>query len=432
VKRLVCILGGALAFASPAMGAARPYDFNGDGRQKLAVGVPAWHEQDVQDAGAAMVLRASRKSGLRASAQLLTRGRNGFPGSPTPFENLGREVMSGDFNGDSRADLAMLRSGAGRGMVVVYGSAHGLVPASAVSYGAAPGTTYTNAVSADVNHDGFADVAVRRSGATNDVAIFRGSAAGLHGAADNTLALHPDVMRFSDLNRDGFPELVYSTFQEIGVCAGTPGGPAGCNSLPAVQGATDIATGDVTGGRGREVVTGVPFDPAGGTVYVYRYRHGELRFVLKFNQSTRGVPGHTQNDEFGAEVEVLRVGRDRKETIAVGAPRENDFDGRVTLVRGAKHGISHRGNRAISLDTRGIPGNNHGEPQFGRTLTTLDHDGDGRFDLDIGAPFEGAGHVVALRNSRHGLRRKARNIGLPDLGFSPDKQLTFGAVLGRR
>ena len=432
MKRLVCILGGALAFASPAMGAARPYDFNGDGRQKLAVGLPAWHDQGAQSAGAAMVLRASRKAGLRASAQLLTRGRNGFPGSPTPFEGLGGHVASGDFNGDGRADLAMLRNGAGNGVVVVYGSAHGLVPASAVSYGAAPGTDYIQAVAADVNHDGFADLAVRRDGANNDVAIFRGSSAGLGGVVQSTLALHPDVMRFADLNRDGFPELVYSTFQEIGVCAGTSGGPAACNSLPAVAGAADIAAGDVTGGRGREVVTGVPNDPEGGTVYVYRYLHGELRFVLKFNQSTRGVPGHTQNDQFGAQVEVFRIGLEKKETVAVGAPREDEFDGRVTLVHGRKHGIAHRGNRMINLDTRGIPGSNEGAPQFGRTLTTLDHDGDGRFDLDIGAPYEGAGHVIALRNSRHGLRRKARSIGLPDLGFSPDNQLAFGAVLGRR
>jgi hypothetical protein len=118
--------------------------------------------------------------------------------------------------------------------------------------------------------------------------------------------------------------------------------------------------------------------------------------------------------------------------MVIGAPRENGNDGRVTLVHGAKRGFARRGNRAIHLNTPGVPGQSGRDERFGEELTALDHTGDGRLDLDVGAPFDRTGRVVSFRNSRKGLRRKARSIGLGDLGFTPDAQLSFGAVLGRR
>jgi hypothetical protein len=429
VKTLLCVLGGALALASPAMGAARPYDFNGDHRQELAVGLPAWHTQSTFNVGAVLAVQTA-KSGLVPSAQLLTRGRDGFPGAPAANEQLGRAVAGGDFNGDGRSDLAMLRGSFTTGMVVVSGSASGLARATARNY-AAPYLTLPT--SADVNHDGFFDLAVRSNGSPTRVRIYRGSATGLGSNPAATLAIAPNAMRLGDLNRDGRPELVYSTFDEIGVCGGTATGPADCHSIPAVGGGSDLAVGDVTGGRGREVVLGVPSDSLGGAVYVYRFVAGELRFSFRVTQDSRGVPGHSQSEDlFGQTVEVLRVGRRKKETIAIGAPGEDGNEGRVTLVHGAKRRYSKRGNRAISLDTPGVPGEADDSERFGVTLASLDHTGDGRFELDVGTPFEGAGHVISFRNSRKGLKRKARSIGLGNLGFSPDKELTFGAVVGRR
>jgi len=428
VKALLWVLGGALALAAPAMGAARPYDFNGDHRQELAVGLPAFHTQGTQFAGAALAVHAGR-GGLARSAELLTRGQDGFPGAPTNFESLGQAVASGDFNGDGRADIALLRGRSKGGMVVVYGSANGLARSTARDYA---GSLFTQAVGADVNRDGFADLVVRTNAGPNFVRIYRGSSAGLASSPATSLPIAPNVIRLADLDRDGRPELAYSTFEEIGVCAGTASGPAGCTSIPAVPGATDLAAGDVTGGRGREVVLGVPTDSHGGTVYVYRYVAGKLRFSFKVNQDSRGVPGHRQRDQFGQTVEVLRIGRRKKETIAIGAPAEDDNEGRVTLVHGAKRRYSKRGNRAFSLRTPGVPGEADGQERFGETLTSLDHNGDGRFELDVGVPYEGAGHVLSFRNSRKGLRRKPVNIGLGNLGFSPDKQLAFGSVVGRR
>src|SRR3954451_17190913 len=159
--------------ATPALGAARPYDFNGDGRQELVAGMPDWSDNSAPNAGALLVIRTDRH-GLRRSAQLIDRSTPGVPGDPTDDSRLGVRVASGDLNGDGFADLVTSTDGTAS-LLVIYGSTRGLDPATSRSFGE-QGVTYAAVAAGDVTGDGLSDLAVSVSGAgVRRIAIFRGT-----------------------------------------------------------------------------------------------------------------------------------------------------------------------------------------------------------------------------------------------------------------
>jgi hypothetical protein len=124
LRRLLAIAAMALAAApaAGALGAAKPYDFNGDGRQELVAYMPMFPTD--KGAGAALAVRTG-KHGLKRSASLISFATPGIRSFPTPSQGLGGGVASGDVNGDGYADLVMTGY---PGIVVVYGTAHGLDP----------------------------------------------------------------------------------------------------------------------------------------------------------------------------------------------------------------------------------------------------------------------------------------------------------------
>src|SRR3954451_16033878 len=229
-----------LAFASPAFGAARPYDFDGNGRQELAVGDPTYSEAEFPrvagHAGAGIVVRTDA-NGLARSGQLLARGHDGFPGQTSNDVQLGRHVASGDFNGDGRADIALLKGTIRRGMVVLYGSPQGIRPSTAVNYNG-DDTYFLDATAADVDGDRFDALAVRTARPSR-VAISRGGPGGLPPFPSTALPIAPSSMRLADLNRDGHPELAYAEDGRVGVCRGTAGGLGACSSARSARAATD-------------------------------------------------------------------------------------------------------------------------------------------------------------------------------------------------
>ena len=100
-------------------------DFNGDGRDDLAIGVPG----ENGGAGGVNVLYGSA-SGLRAVGnRFWNQDSPGIVGVAEAGDNFGYALAAGDFNGDGRDDLAVgvpgENNGAG-GVNIVYGSAGGL------------------------------------------------------------------------------------------------------------------------------------------------------------------------------------------------------------------------------------------------------------------------------------------------------------------
>ena len=111
-------------------------DYNGDGRDDLAVGTPAEDVGTVIDAGAVNVIYGSL-GGLSATAviadQLWTQDSPGIDGVAEADDRIGVPLSSADYNGDGRDDLAIAATLEDVGTVidagavnVIYGSSGGL------------------------------------------------------------------------------------------------------------------------------------------------------------------------------------------------------------------------------------------------------------------------------------------------------------------
>lgn len=233
-------------------------DFNGDGFDDLAVGVPFESVGDIVDAGVVSVLFGSA-AGLTASGnQLWHQDRTGLGGVAEEGDAFGNALASGDFNGDGFDDLAVGAalddvagvSNAGT-VTVLFGSDSGLAGRGSMllhqdSRGlrdiAEAGDGFGDTVAAgDFNGDGFDDLAVgvryedvgtiADAGAVN---VLHGSADGLTGAGSQLWHQGRPGMRDAaeagdafgsalatgDFNGDGFDDLAVGAFlEDVGAIA---------------------------------------------------------------------------------------------------------------------------------------------------------------------------------------------------------------------
>jgi hypothetical protein len=220
-------------------------DFNGDGYDDLAIGVP---DEDINgqiDAGSVNIIYGSA-SGLSATA---VPDQRFFQDSPDVADfseagdNFGASLATGDLNGDGFADLIIGvpgENGSEGGVAVIYGSASGLSATAVVADqfwtqdspdvgdggaadGAEPGESFGTAVaSGDFNNDGYDDMAASAPGdnagaasATPGVVnIIFGSASGLSATAipDDVIIGNNRLggvyaLASGDFDGDGFADL---------------------------------------------------------------------------------------------------------------------------------------------------------------------------------------------------------------------------------
>ena len=172
-------------------------DFNADGKQDLVV--------------------ANAGNGVDAVTVLLGNGAGGFtsaPGSPFPAGTNPWGVAVGDLDGDGKPDLAVTNAGSGAVTVLLGDGAAGFT--------AAPGSPFPTGLSpyavvvSDVNGDGKPDLAVANSGgATGSVTVLHGNGTGGFTAAAGSpfsVGLNPRSLAAGDFNVDGTPDLVVGDF----------------------------------------------------------------------------------------------------------------------------------------------------------------------------------------------------------------------------
>jgi FG-GAP repeat len=148
VMGLACLWLGAPA---TALGAIRA-DFNGDGRDDLAVGAPNEDIGSIESAGAVNVLYGGA-GGLSATGNQFWRQNSpGVLGASEAFESFGYALAAGDFNGDGSDDLAVGAPIEGVGGVSHAGAVN-------VLYGGAGGLSATGNQAWDQNSPGVLDVA---------------------------------------------------------------------------------------------------------------------------------------------------------------------------------------------------------------------------------------------------------------------------------
>jgi hypothetical protein len=417
-------------------------DFNGDGYDDLAIGVPEEDIGGVVDAGAVNVVYGSSRGLTAINSDFWHQDQPGVNGVATTNDHFGAALAIGDFNGDGFSDLAIGVGGetvAGfvfAGAVnVLYGSASGLTAtddqqwtqdSSGINDVAEGGDFFGIALAAgDFNGDGRDDLAIGapfedeggilEAGSVN---VLYGSAAGLTNVDDqhrhqnssgiNDTAEAGDTFGFKlvagDFNGDGRDDLAVGVPNEgvdgqvqagmVNVIYGSDTGLTGSDDQvwqQNIPGINDIvaanehfgnalAVGDFDNDGRDDLAIGVPDETVGGDP--------EAGMVNVIYGSAAGLTSSGDQDWTQDDLPGI------VEMSAIGIPDEDvdgvDNVGAVDVLLGSAAGLSinykfwHQG-------TPNIPAVPEPDDNYGDALATGDYDGNGRADLVIGAPFEGIG-----------------------------------------
>jgi len=382
-------------------------DFNGDGFDDLAIGMPTANYGPNADNGAVQVLYGSAAGLNAASAQFL---RHSSKEADLLF---GLALAAGDFNADGFDDLAVGSPGKDLAqnqpdtgsVTVFFGSATGLKTSGRQEFdeytGGVPGTPeagnlFGYALAAgDFNGDGHDDLAI---GVPNDGLDVTGGVNVLFGAA-------------AGLTTDGAVKLVQGL---NGVLDGAEFGDGFGSAL---------AAGDFNGDGRDDLAIGAPYqgityieiidrtrfvnvlDNVGAVNIVFGAARGFAtsgnQFWMQNSQGANGNGGAEAEDHFGFALAAGDFDGNGRDDLAIGVPDE-DLDGftdagAVHLLFGSVTGLMATGSQFLTQNTAGVAGSPRNGDQFGFALAAGDFNGDGRDDFAIGAPGdEGVGTVTMV------------------------------------
>ena len=459
-------------------------DFNGDGFDDLAVGVPGEEVGGADGAGAVNILYGAA-GGLTGADQLITQA------NPEAGDQLGSALAKGDFNHDGFTDLAVGAPDEGlvfakAGVVnVFYGSGTGLAATSQVLTQANPeeedrfGAVLETGL---FNDDPYMDLAVgvpnesHRDEAAGAVNVFYGAASGLATSSQVLIQASPGPFDFFGSSlaagyfNGGQEDLAvgspnnydprWPSAGAVNVFYGTPSGLPG-SSRVLLQGNPE--TGDAFGrtlAAGRfdtdqwyDLAVGAPTEDVAGMV-----NPGAVNVF--FGSATAGLAGTARQtfiqgvraggraepgDHFGSALAAGPFDSGSGWELAVGVADEdlgaNADAGAVNVLYGSTSGLVGRG----QLLTQGSPGvagaaeaGDHFGGRFAQGIHFNDFNGDGRADLAIavseevlGAVFS-AGAVNVLYGAANGLPGAGGQLltqNSPGVADSPEEGDGFGVGL---
>jgi disulfide bond formation protein DsbB len=390
-RRAMAAAEAAGAAATIGRGTSVRADFDDDGRQDLAIGVPD-EDYAANGDGVVQVIYGTANGLASAGDQLFGEPDVGL--FPVDGEGFGTTLAAGDFDGDGFTDLAVGSpqedgSVVDDGLVtIVHGSASGLNTAD-VEYmyqdnlntedSREVGDLFGSALAAANFGNGAAtDLAVGVSGeslnATDDgaVHVFYGSASGLDPEGDTFLSQDSGIVEGVAEDGDGF----------------------GFSLAAANFGQTSHA----------DLAIGVPFDNVGGAedAGAVNVLFGSSDGITVFNdqlwhQDRDGVVDVAEEaDFFGISMTAANFGKSSQADLAVGAYFEGisgpaEFAGAVHVFYGGAGGLTSAGDQLWHQNVPGIAETAEFVDFFGWSVTSGNFGKSSHADLAIGVPLEGIG-----------------------------------------
>ncbi len=383
-------------------------DFNNDGYDDLAVGMPTLDVGSDPTAGrVGFFIGGPGDWSLITSLSANVIGAEGEAGA-----RFGSALATGDFDNDGHDDLAIgapgrtVSDGLAAGEVVVLYGGPGIfdfertqvfdqvdlpgVPETGDRFG-------TSLAAGDLSNDGVDDLVVGIP--LEDIGpakIDAGAVTIIYGVDEDgltladSLTLHEDTPGLGlDANTDG--QFGFSVAVGQAIVSAIPdlvvGVPGSAVRGPGARGTVVVLSGTDSG-----------IDPAAS-------------IVIEWSQSSSGVIGVPQpGDQFGYALAFGNFNGDLWPDLAIGAPGESEIgtteSGAVHILYGNAIGLSAANNQFL---TEGVTGANvDAFDRFGTSLSAGDFNGDGRDDLAIGAPLDNsqgvanAGEVTVVYGSAAG------------------------------
>ncbi|MEO7794125.1 MAG: Calx-beta domain-containing protein [Thermoanaerobaculia bacterium] len=422
-------------------------NFNGDGFEDLAVGVPGETVGGNVDSGAVHIFYGSA-SGLRpAGDQIFDQGTTGIDDTAEPGDHFGFAVAAADFNADGFDDLAISAPDEDVGNIVdagavwvLFGSATGLSATGSLAFGQ---STISDSESSETNDQfGFSLAAGRiDSGSRADLVI---GVPGEDGAIENSSG------KIHVLYNSGSTPLASEEDwdqSEVG-CGAT--GDANENGD---RFGFAVAVADFDDDGFADVVVGSPFEndcaicgdtPDVGRVHAFTSSSSGLNIAavdcFGTDNGLISDPAE-QNDRFGGAFAAGDFDGDGVADLCTGSDGESfgtaSQGGAVQVI----FGVADSGFDSGAQFTQNDADPNQAEPfdHFGAALASGNFDGDGFDDLAVGVPDDDvsgnadAGEIAVFYGSATGLEAIVPAAfhsdlppGMPD---SPNPSDFFGAAL---
>jgi hypothetical protein len=390
-------------------------DFNGDGKDDLAIGVPGEDVGSTINGGAVQVLYGS-SSGLSATSpiadQFWTQDSANVNYAAEEDDYFGSYLSSGDFNGDGKDDLAIGISGEDLGSIVdagavqvLYGSSKGLSATSPIANQfwtqdstnvndvAEKSNAFGNSLSSgDLNGDGKDDLAIGVPGEDVGSMVDAGGVEILYGSSSGLSATSPIADQFWTQNSPNIYDVV-----EAGDYFGF-----------------SLSSADLNGDGKDDLAIGVPFEDvisgstssAGQMQILYGSSSGLSATSPIANQfwtqdSTNVNDFAEKMDLFGYTLSSGDFNGDGKDDIAIGVDEEDigsTFNGgAVEILYGSSSGLSATSPIADQFWTQNIMDINdvvEADDFFGSALSSGDFNGDGKDDIAIGVDEENVGSTI--------------------------------------